>query len=664
MRKFIYIILIIIFCLANVLFLVSCNKDDEIINEEKNQDDANNDNNQEKEVVSISDLINDELFKTEIDNGFVNKEITNEDYLTLLESTKPLEKGESYFEDWSNSIYETRLRPYVNIYEIRDIEAQATYEIIKGSQNYVKIKTNGSVGGVNDYVQFRGMRFTSNSTYSVEITYTTVTANRSFYLGWGHYEKNIVAMPGGNAGSIHTVNGEFYVEKYTNNSSAALDIVINGGVNPAEIIINSIKITRLDIPEIENAIITGNTEIGEDLSLNYDFIASETEGATQIMWYTCTNVSQYNKEYLYQYDNLKHIKIDSNIQNKYLLAEITPCTNSGIKGTTVSVLTSFTIGYQKAFDDVNMINIGDTFTENFEDIDSTGNISFYTGSSASKAYLTTQNENVLSGNKSLRMIYTGTSVETLCFTDIFFAANSTVKIEFDYKFNVKPNSMYILLRSDTLGINKDAVTGIVTFNEGHAKVYLTIGDASDYSLSFYVAYQAYDLLIDNLSITLVDSTEDNNSYENLSKINGKIFDDCYEQTAIVAGYHTYQPSRVYLKENGIENYSIFMDGSSQDCVLHLFNMSGKIPKGTYEIIFDTMYTTDKSPTKLVCGFRDDKIDNQIQQSIILEDIIKNQIKRITIQFTLDTDNYYGIFQYLSGDGSSVLIDNLTLTRIS
>ena len=199
------------------------------------------------EIPTLEQLLDDESFKVKVGDRKGYDPIEDPSWEKLLASTKPLEMNESYTEDWSRPLEETRLRPYLRFFDMPEERPQATYEFVEveGGKKAVKINCNGAPGGAQDYVNFRGMRFTAGAQYTVSVTYTTLTAGANYYLGFDHYGVRIAAMPAVELNKSNTVTGEFLVsELYSNNSISSLTVVADNVEAPSSVRIDSITIKR------------------------------------------------------------------------------------------------------------------------------------------------------------------------------------------------------------------------------------------------------------------------------------------------------------------------------------------------------------------------------------------------------------------------------------
>ena len=152
-------------------------------------------------------LLNDDGAKVTVGTSQALPQIQDATWTEIVQASQPLTVGETYVEDWSRSVAQTRLKPY-EIITIPDEEPGATYEYVATSVGKsVKVTTNGAVGGQFDYIKFAGMRYTEDALYTVVIDYTVLTPNRTWKVGFEH--NYFMDLSSGEVGEQKQAIGEF-----------------------------------------------------------------------------------------------------------------------------------------------------------------------------------------------------------------------------------------------------------------------------------------------------------------------------------------------------------------------------------------------------------------------------------------------------------------------
>lgn len=269
-RKILCVLLAMCMALSFVVF-AGCGDDPPQPPVDSDEETPSDDNSEGSgDIPTLDELLNDESYTVTVGSEHGNEPIEDESWQKLLLSTEPLELNESYTEDWSRPLEETRLRPYLRYFELPGEEPQATWEFIEheGGKS-VKINCNGAPGGASDYVNFRGMRFTAGAYYEVSVTYSTLTAGADYYFGFDHYGVRIVDMPATETGNTNTVSSIFKVtELYDNNNIASLTVVSDAVAEPSSIRIDSITIKRIEFTEEDTRSLA--LEIGESITEDFE----------------------------------------------------------------------------------------------------------------------------------------------------------------------------------------------------------------------------------------------------------------------------------------------------------------------------------------------------------------------------------------------------------
>lgn len=128
---------------------------------------------------SVEDILNDPYYDVTWGEGNGTDEFPAEPdpdsaygrYLRLKEANKPLEVNETITVDFTEEYWDMRLRPYTAVYDRPAEDAMATFTYLEGGG--IKIKTNGLVSGIYDYIELRGSRLLVDETYEVSVRYKT-----------------------------------------------------------------------------------------------------------------------------------------------------------------------------------------------------------------------------------------------------------------------------------------------------------------------------------------------------------------------------------------------------------------------------------------------------------------------------------------------------------
>lgn len=614
-------------------------------------------------------LLNDDLAKVTIGTSQELLQISDSEWTDIVQSSQPLSVGETYVEDWSNNTTQMRLKPYETV-TIPDELPGATFEYVQTvSGKAVKLTTNGAVGGQFDYIGFAGMRYVEDALYSVVVNYTVLTENRSWKVGFEH--NYFMDLSAGMLGEKKQATGEFTATSasgYNNNLNYSLLFMVNGGTESAQLQIDKITITRLeDRPSIKNAKISGTYAVGGRLTLSYDVIVGNRLSLTHtdINWFITTNTDCTDITVLNEYDGNTSITIPSTAYGKYIGCILKPYSNaSGSSGIGENkIIIGKAVGDIKKFSVFKFKKVGDTYTETFDDLDGSYNVGIKADTGVD-AYVT-GGTNAING-KSLYINNKTTETKGGYLTGMKFVGGVPYNISFKLKLLQKPTELYIQFRAlSSLGYSGDVKYQVILpamTNGGTYECYipaLKLYDASDYQMQIFTVGKG-EFLIDDLTLKMLSSSGEINT---LKTLGGSMTED-FDTKNMLTNIDTFGWGGITTTE-GFDGCGLLIESKTSDATtLYFYDFIGKLSIGaTYEVTFEYMIISNNAPQEMYIGFRSMEDGYQTNTKLDFSKKTKDQKYIWSGSFTLPNkeDMFLKLFN-MSGDGSQIIIDNITIKK--
>ena len=353
-------------------------------------------------------------------------------------------------------------------------------------------------------------------------------------------------------------------------------------------------------------------------------------------------------------DNLKIVRTDA--------VDVTPETASD--GSTLSDLAT----------------TGKTYTENFADKGSALSLSSYDPSH----YSIVNNADAIAG-KSLELNYTNTSNGCVYCNGLkgMLVAGATYQVTVDYKVltDQMPTSFFIGVTRDAFQNQKNIQLNFAGKQKNTVYTYTgvyALDNFSDFYLQFFNmnGKDGSIIVIDNLRIVRTDiqdvipeTPSDGSTLNNLATINLP-YTENFADSGTALNLFSYDPSHYSIINDttAIAGKSLEMNyTNASNGSIYCLATKGKLVAGaTYQISVSYKILTDQMPTDFFFGFTRDGAQNQINKQLNFTGCQKNTVYTYTDDFTLGnySDYYLQFFNINGEDGSIMVIDNLSITRIT
>lgn len=586
----------------------------------------------------------------------------------MLQASKPLEVGETYVETWSKSITQTRLKPY-EIVTVPDEEPGITFDYqTTASGKSVVLTTNGAIGGEFDYIKFAGMRYVEDALYTVTVDYTVLSANRLWKVGFEH--NYFMDLPAGTVGEKKQAVGEFAASSaagYNNNLNHSLLFMVYGGAESSQLQIDKITITRLeDRPSVKNAKISGTYSVGGSLSVAYDVVVGSGVSATgtDVSWFVTTNEDCTDMTVLNEFDGKTSISVPSVASGKYVGCILKPYSNSvGSSGVGENhIVLGKAIGETKTFSTFRFKNAGDVYTETFDDLDGDYNVGILADIGVD-AFAT--GKDAIHG-KSLYMNNKTTEMKGGYLTGMKFTGATPYSVSFKLKVLQKPTELYVQFRAlSSLGYAGDVKYQVIAPSMTEGGTYecyipaIRLLDASDYQIQIFTVGKG-EFLIDDFTVKMMTASKE---METLKTPGGTMTED-FDTKNMITNIDTFGWGGVTFT-NQFDGYGLVVESKTSGATTLYFNdFIGKLSANTtYEVSFDYMVKTSNMPQDMYVGVRsmEDGYQNNVKMDFTGN--VKDQKYTWNGSFTLANkdDMFLQLFN-MAGDGSKIVIDNITVTN--
>ncbi len=615
-------------------------------------------------------LLNDNNTKVNLGKSQKLPQIQDEGWAEIVNASKPLTIGETYVEDWSRSITNTRLKPY-EITTAPDEAPGATYEYkTTANGKSVVVTTNGEVGGAFDYIKFAGMRYVEDALYTVTVDYTTLTADRTWKVGFEH--NYFMDLPSGEVGEQKQAVGEFSASSqagYNGNLNYSLIFLINGGEESAQLQVDKITITRLqDRPSVKNARIAGTHAVGSTLRVVYDVVLGDGVNLTNtdISWFITTNSNCTDMTVLNEFDGRKSITVPTVAEGKYVGCILKPYSDSeGSSGVGQNhIVLGKAVGEVVSYSNFRFQKVGDTFQETFDELESDYNMGI-TADVGVDAFAT--GKDAING-KSLYVNNKTTEMKGGYFTGLKFKGGMPYSISFKLKLLHKPSALYVQFRAlSSLGYDGDIKYQVITPTMTDGGTYecyipaMKLMDASDYELQIF-SVGAGEYLIDDFSLTMLSPTYEMDS---LKTVGGMMTED-FDSKNILTNIDTFGWGGVTY-DTHFDGYGLVLQSKqSGSTTLYFYDFIDKLQAGgTYKVSFEYMIKSDNAPQDMYVGVRSMEDGYQSNVKFDCTGNAKDTKYTWSNTFTLANkeDMFLQIFN-MAGDGSIIVIDNITITNVT
>lgn len=473
-----------------------------------------------------SELMGDPYYN--VGQGGVNTiiEPTDENWNNLKAKRAPLAPGEGFTENFGNAFSDSYLLPYKDDSFAPDMlgKSEATFAMVADDSNKA-VRMTGIAEGDELYntqswafIAFRGIRFTENAQYNIEITYTPKTPSARFQLCFDTPQNSLINLTGA-VDVKTTASGKFTAttsQGYNGNTDSYLIVTFGGGKTSDTIDINKIKVTRLkECPSVANAQINTSVSAGfiaaGEATLSY---TTNNTGNEKISWFISPEKNSLNsrtiiKEGLSDQVGIKSINVTSDMKGQYLGVTIRPdLSEDEYELKTTSIYVDSKIIDDVEFTNKNLSASGSYIYEDFTGMNTAENITFSTMSGADafvKAAPSGMSGQALFIDISGQSSYAGAK-----FDGFELAPSMVYKLSFKVMFKVnvadnltiklRPGDEYwndIQLDFDTSG---KAVNTVYNFESAPVK----LGDSANYKILMHNYVNATTVIIDDMRIEKIE----------------------------------------------------------------------------------------------------------------------------------------------------------------
>ncbi len=501
MKKFLRMFGCLFLCFALIFSAAACGKKSSDP-ETPGPDDPDTPGVTDPVPPELSELLEDEYATASRgDKPEVPRYPEDEEWQLLVEKQKAIKAGETFTETFDGTYFTSRLSA---------VSDGASFEIFEGEGaidgKSLRMTTEGNYAGI----RLTGTKFVAGGTYAVEMDYNVIKASNDFFFQFrdatAGATSDVFTTFGSSVGTS-TLKYTFTLGMYS-----GYYIMIMPRNNAGEVVIDNIKITRLDSSPIASELtLEGDISVGSTVTAGYEYTDYENdlEGESEFVWFTALNDTGLNKMVLENTGNT--LEITEDMRGKYIGFQVIPvaATGSNPVGTPVLYMATESVGGTRPdYGSTFSLAEGESFTEDFEaDVGEDKNL-IYVSHGNTDNYIyhdADRNSNVL------RIKSSGTYLGT-DFTGMSFAAGGVYRVSFDYAIKTAPNTFYVQFRSSAgdsfYQIATDTETGVWSKASG----VLEIGNAEDGFLMMFPDASAVEILIDNLKIERI--AEDDPSIQN------------------------------------------------------------------------------------------------------------------------------------------------------
>ncbi len=631
--------------------------DDESIPSTSISDDSNTSTtNPTDDSLDIEDLLDDEnangIYGSEenvdrIPEGEIN-DIVNE-------KIRPLKTGETYIETFDKDYLHSKLVPSKADRGVNYIIGDDNKYAINGKTLFIE-----SPGNYNS-VSFKGMKFSANATYTINLDYRVISPSNDFFIQFRSIAKGI------DSDIYHILTGR---NNNVQNESFTITLddyddyyfMIFPRNNPGSISVDNISFTRENSkPCLLDVSLKGDLEVGNKITFEYKYFDAENDELVKvdIEWFMSVNKNGLNKEKLNCYGN--SLLITEDMKNKYIQVTATPFSDSigdNKIGLPTNIITSDPVGGNNEIisEDVEL-SIGQKITEDFESTNNElGNI-YFLENDKTTSYITSLDNYKINGQKSLYINSPG-NYSSLLFKGIKIIPNTTYKISFKFKLLSDAENVYLQFRSKSNDYTKDKFVNLDLSSMELNKILsyeceITTGDINDYYFMLFTAIHRLEICIDDLTFERKETKEPIIIKE--LNVGDKVTEDFNDVSNVRYTLDNSQTPNSKIMESTGELY--FESEGAYKC---LFIKGGLIytPNATYTITFnykiisftDTMYFQLNGPA----------VYKEFGQNKHL-----NQTYQFNETFKIGNNSNYliQIFPGSANGQTKILIDNLSIERI-
>lgn len=454
-------------------------------------------------VPSVDDLLNDGLLHGVRGTGSnIVVEPLDPEWSQLKQSRTPLGVGGSYTASFDE------VASYFN----RDLAASAygNANVFITSDPAMAVNSSNSLFVDSTAGNFigallRNMRVVAGGTYRVEFDYKILTASSAFYFQF-------------RADSSGTGGDRFVEFSGVDGATGHIDTTMELGLHtdyyamifagtPGQLAVDNIKVTRMNSgPLAIDVALTGELAIGSTLTGSYRYLNpdGEIESGTTIKWFAALNRNGLNKT-LINSENNSNLPITSDLAGKYIGFEVVPRSFTS-SGNRVVVWSSEIVGGTPSGADHKLwLDQGESFTEDFEtDTTADKNILFI-NQILDYAYISAAAGDTIGSGKALVLFndLPPGNLSVAAFPNLSLANNGIYEVSFDYNVVHAPDSLFLVLRSDTAGYTHDKTIQVDTTGAStHFTGEFILDDYSDYypMMIMFPSSQGGKVLIDNLQL--------------------------------------------------------------------------------------------------------------------------------------------------------------------